>query len=75
MILVNHDVSMEKELDLTACGDIVYLILRRLVMNRLVKIVHAENCKSHFFSVFDVLLCHEVLVCEEFVLVFIACLV
>ena len=44
-------------------------------MYRLIEVVHAKHGEGHLFLILDVLLCQEVLVSEELILVFVASLV
>lgn len=50
----------------------VNLVLRRLVMDWFIEVVHAEEGERHFLLALDILLCHEVLVRQELILILLA---
>lgn len=63
VVLIDHDVSVVEEEYLLRdlrIGDC--LIIRRLMMNWLIKIIHAENGPRHFFVVSDILLRQKILI-------------
>ena len=61
--LLDHYVSVIKVLHLLGRRHIGHLVLWRLMMNWLVKVVHAENGVGLFVVVMNVLLSQEILVC------------
>jgi hypothetical protein len=73
--LGHHDIAVLKVVHLLGGRAVKRLIVRRLMVNWLVKVVHAEQCESDFFVVFNVLLGQEVLVCQELIFIFVICFV
>ena len=69
--LLYHYVAMIEVLHLLCSRHVINLVLRRLVVYRLVKIVHAEDGEGFLLVVAYVLLREEILVSEELVLILI----
>lgn len=74
VVLFDHDVSMEEVEDLLGRGRFILLQLWRLVVDRLIEVIHAEQREGHLLFILDVLLGQEVLICEELILILVGCL-